>query len=184
MDTNSYLRLAQNAHPLLFEEFGEECFTLFPHDELEDEFKRSRRLKSKFDWFNEPKYVNNRTKKLVRTKSEKRNVDLAYEMMWALVVEENLGPSETDTFIVAVGAALEIRIVTDDSDMINLAETYGVHQISSMELMKMMLEAEHIDMERINRIVEQWIYDRDLPSKNFKKDFKCLFEVYPPTGNC
>ena len=180
MDTNSYLRLAQNIHPLLFKPFGKENSTLFPHDKLADEFKRNARLKNKFDWFTGKQYVDNRKKKLILTNSEKHDIDLTYEMMWELVKEQNLGPSPVDTRIVAVGAALQIQIVTDDADMIALAETYGVHQLSSMELMKLMLESQHIDMNKVTQVVEQWIYDKDVPNGRFRKDFKRIFRVAAP----
>lgn len=183
MDSNSYFRLAQNIHPLLFEEFGDESFTLFPHDDLADEFKRSRRLKTKFDWFTGGEFVENRKRKLMPSNAERKSIALAYEMMWEQVKEEDLGPSEVDTKIVAMGAALQIRIVTDDADMIELAETYGVHQISSMELMKLMLDNKHIDMEKVTQVVEQWVYDKDLPNGQFRKDFKSIFRVAAPKAS-
>lgn len=183
IDTNSYLRLAQNIHPLLLQKFGKEGFTLYPHSKLADEISRNNRLKTKFHWFSESQYEENRKQKLYPNKEERKDVELAYEAMWALVEEENLGPSEVDTRIVAYGAALEIRIVTDDADMIALAEMYGVHQLTSMELMKLMLDTEHIDFEKIIQVVEQWIYDRDFPNGRFRKDFKRIFGLAAPKGS-
>ena len=180
IDTNSYLRLAQNIHPLLLQKFGKKKFTLYPHSKLAYEISRNSRLKNKFNWFSESQYVENRKQNLYPNKEERKDIELAYEAMWALVEEENLGPSEVDTRIVAYGAALQIRIVTDDADMIELAQTYGVHQISSMELMKLMLDVEHIDMEKVTQVVEQWIYDKDFPNGQFRKDFKRIFGVAAP----
>ena len=62
VDSNSYFRLAQNIHPLLCKPFGKSQFTLYIHSDLGTEFKRSPRLKNKFQWFTEPRFVENRSR--------------------------------------------------------------------------------------------------------------------------
>ena len=59
--------------------------------------------------------------------------------------------------------------------MIELAEAYEVQQISSLEAMKLMLDEEHIDDEKVSQVVEQWIYDNDTPNKEWEKDFRRIF---------
>ena len=44
LDTNSYHRLAENLHPLLFVPYGDENFTLYAHKDLRDECLRQPRL--------------------------------------------------------------------------------------------------------------------------------------------
>ncbi len=63
-DTNSYLRLAQNLHPLLFVPYGEENITLYAHKDLKYECMRQPRLAHKFDWILLPKYEENRKRAL------------------------------------------------------------------------------------------------------------------------
>ena len=48
VDSNSYFRLAQNIHPLLCQPFGNDQLTLYIHADLNNEFRRSPRLKNKF----------------------------------------------------------------------------------------------------------------------------------------
>lgn len=68
LDTNSYLRLAENLHPLLFVSYGEENFTLYAHKDLRDECLRQPRLANKFDWITLAKYEENRKRPLVLSK--------------------------------------------------------------------------------------------------------------------
>ena len=105
--------------------------------------------------------------------------------MWSFVQDEfhrkrQKGPSRTDTTIIATAATLEIRVVTDDQDMIELAEMYGVHHITSLELLKLMLDAGHIDLPMIERIVEQWQYDNDTPYAQWSEEYRKFFKHDPP----
>ena len=180
LDSNSYFRLAQNIHPLLFKSFGPEEFTLYVHNDLMSEFKRSARLQHKFHWVTQSEYVENRSRKLSLGKKVREESEDTYEYIWAHVKDENLGPSSVDVKVLATGAAAEIRVVTDDADMIALGEMYGVHQLTSMELMKLMLDREHIDVNTLERVVQQWMYDEDLPNASFAKDYERIFRRQPP----
>ena len=71
VDTNSYLRLAQNIHPLLGVPFGKKENTLYMHSELNAEFRASSRLQSKFQWACEPDFVDNRRRPLSLSKQQK-----------------------------------------------------------------------------------------------------------------
>jgi predicted nuclease of predicted toxin-antitoxin system len=57
--------------------------------------------------------------------------------------------------IVATALVLDISLVTDDQDMIELAKTYDAKQMTSIGLMKLMLDCGHIDDEKINQVVQQ-----------------------------
>lgn len=180
VDSNSYFRLAQNIHPLLCKPFGEEDYTLYIHADLNAEFKFNSRLKNKFHWVSEPKYLKNRGRSINLSKVQKKDIEMTYEYLWEHVIEEFLeplgkGPSQIDTRIVATGLVLGIRVVTDDQDMIELAKTFDVHNVSSLEMMKLMLDESHIDDEKIDQVVEQWIYENDTPNRNWKKDFLQIF---------
>lgn len=185
IDTNSYLRLAQNIHPLLCKPFGKEKHTVYMHADLNFEYRTSSRLRSKFDWASRTEFTENRKRSLSISKADKIEIEATFEFMWEHVKDEFInargkGPSNVDTKIVATAAVLQIPVVTDDQDMIELAEAYGVHQLSSMELMKMMLEADHIDLSKVRLVVAQWQYDEDTPNKNWKPEYKKLFGESPP----
>lgn len=141
LDSTSYFRLAQNIHPLLFNSFGPEDFTLYVHNDLMNEFKRSSRLRNKFHWVTEKEYVENRSRPLKLSKKQRAAIETTFDYMWEHVKDEGLGPSRVDVRILAAATEAEIRVVTDDQDMIALAKMYGIHQITSLELMKLMLVA-------------------------------------------
>ncbi len=180
VDSNSYFRLAQNIHPLLCRSFGKEEYTLYIHAELNEEFRRSTRLKTKFQWVAEPEHIENRSRSISLSHEQKAEVEATYDYMWEHVKEAFLrphgkGPSPIDTRIVATALALGIAVVTDDRDMIELAKEFEVQRITSLGLMKLMLEAGHIDDEKVAQVVEQWMYENDTPHRDWKKEFKKLF---------
>lgn len=187
VDSNSYFRLAQNIHPLLCRPFGKSEFTLYILAELNDEFRRSPRLKNKFHWVAESRYAENRSRSISLSKEQKLEVETTYEYLWEHVKDAFLkphgkGPSPIDTRIVAIALVLGIQVVTDDRDMIQLAEEFEVQQITSMGLMKLMLDEGHIDDEKVDQVAEQWVYDRDTPGGDWKKEFKKLFGRKAPDG--
>lgn len=187
VDTNSYLRLAQNIHPLLCQPFGRDEYTLYMHADLNAEFRTSSRLQSKFQWASETEYADNRKRSLSISKPQKKEIEESFDFMWEHVKEEfhqrrQKGPSRIDTIIVATAFVLGIRLVTDDQDMIELAETYGVYQLTSLELLKLMLENDHINMEKIEQVVDQWQYDKDTPYQYWEKEYETLFGSLPPSS--
>lgn len=69
---------------------------------------------------------------------------------------------------------LKIPVVTDDSDMLVLAQEYEIATMKTLELLKLMLDERHIDNARIDSITAYWDYSKDFP-KDFFKDFKAIF---------
>lgn len=180
VDSNSYFRLAQNIHPLLCEPFGTAEFTLYIHADLNAEFKYSSRLKNKFHWVAESKYVANRGRSISISKAQKKQIVETYEYLWEYVKDEFLtplgkGPSPVDTLIVTTALVLGIRMVTDDRDMIELAAAYEVEHITSLAMMKLMLDEGHIDDDKVDLVVEQWIYDNDTPHREWRTEFETIF---------
>lgn len=179
IDSNSYFRLAQNIHPLLSTPFGEEQYTLYAHRELTHELQRQPRLRNKFNWAFERVYAENRSRTLFLSKTQQSEISRTYDYMWAHVQEQNLGPSPVDTRILATAAELNIRVVTDDKDMLTVAALYGVHAMTSLELMKLMLDARRIDMDKVRQVAAQWNCDNDIPA-NFTAQYRTLFGEAPP----
>ena len=187
VDSNSYFRLAQNIHPLLCQPFGDDQFTLYIHADLNEEFRRSPRLKNRFHWVAERTYADNRSRSIILTQQLKADVETNFDYMWEHVKDAFLkphgkGPSPIDTRIVAIAMVLGIRVVTDDRDMIELAKEFDVQHLTSMGLMKLMLDEEHIDAEKVDQVVEQWVYDNDTPHRDWKTEFKKLFGRKAPDG--
>jgi predicted nuclease of predicted toxin-antitoxin system len=187
LDSNSYFRLAQNIHPLLCEPFGKSQFTLYIHSELGTEFKRSARLKNKFHWFTEPRFVANRIRSISLSAENKKKIESTYEYLWEHVQDEFLtphgkGPSPIDTRIVAIALVLNIPLVTDDRDMIELASVFDAKHITSLGLMKLMLDERRIDDAKVDQMVEQWVYDNDTPYSGWREEFKSVFSREAPKG--
>jgi predicted nucleic acid-binding protein len=179
IDSTSYFRLAQNIHPLLATPFGKQAYTLYAHEALVREFSRERRLQTKFHWFGEACYVENRARPLQVGRKEKAAIEQTFEYLWAQVQAEQLGPSPVDTRALATALELGLRLVTDDADLIALAKTYGVATLTSLQLMRLMLDEAHITMDKVRQVVAQWRYDRDTPG-GFPAEYIARFRENPP----
>ena len=70
-------------------------------------------------------------------------------------------------------------IITDDTDVQKVCKEFGVRVFKTVELLKLMLDCQHITKEKIREIAGYWQYERDLP-KDFLKDYRKLFHESPP----
>ncbi len=180
LDSNAYFRLARSIHPLLDQEFGGKTrYCLYVIADLEKEFGRSRRLQSKFSWVDTPEYRDNRACRLQISKEEQKAIKQAYDYISNHARSEGLGTSNVDMMALATAHALGIQIVTDDQDMLELAKAFGIATSTTLKLMRLMLDAGHINMDRVRQICEYWQFERDLPA-NFRRDYSSLFEEEPP----
>lgn len=180
LDSNSYFRLAKSIHPLLFRPFGDDDACLYVTKELDDEFNRSRRLQAKFPWVDEPEFRDNRSQRLKLSKRQ-RNTELptANEFLRDHARDEGLGVSRIDVTILAHGYVLGIPVVTDDGDMCALAGAFEIQILSTLELLRRMVDAEHVNMAKTRQVVGFWAYEKDLP-RNFAVDYRRLFDESPP----
>ena len=174
IDTNTYLRLAQSIHPLLGNPFGREKYTLYIHKEIETELKRSGRLQTKFYWIGQEQYINNRKKRLVISKQKQSEIENTYEHIWQYQKDYGLSLSREDIYCIATALEEDIKLVTDDQDMIKTCKEFEVTVLSTLQLLKLMLENERIDNTTVKQIIDYWKYENDLPA-NFEKEFKTLF---------
>lgn len=174
VDTNSYLRLAKNIHPLLFIPFGDDNYCLYVIDELNTELK-NKRLASKFPWVADEEYVENRETTPSISRKQRKSIQQTFEYVWSSVLTDFPGPSKVDALYIAYAIELGVPVITDDQDMIALAEEFEVRVMPTLELMKIMLDAEHITTEKVESIVAYWQYIGDKPA-NFERDYKRFFE--------
>jgi hypothetical protein len=181
LDSNSYFRLAKSIHPLLFEPFGEEDHCLYVLSEMEKEWNRSTRLQTKFAWVDEEEYRDNRDKNLTLSKSGKAQLATVTEFIWQEIQANYPGPSKIDTVHLAYGYILGIPVVTDDQDMIPVAQAFGIQSMSSLRLLDLMLQEGHIDIDKVRQIASYWLYEGDTPAK-FRKEFESLFNEPPPVA--
>jgi predicted nucleic acid-binding protein len=179
VDSNAYFRLAKSIRPLLGAPFGSQEYCLFVLKELQLEYDRSPRLKDVFHWVNEPEYKENRAYVLEISKEEKPEIKRAYEFILDYVRNVHPGVSKVDVLCLAHAEQLGIPVVTDDEEMREAAGDYGIKTLNTLELLRLMLDAGHIDMPKVREIVGYLAYQRDMPKK-ILKDYKRIFAEDPP----
>jgi len=170
LDTNAYLRLALTIHPLLFVSFGEENYTLYVIEDFQKEFNRRRRLKRGFPWVNQKEFRDNRSKLITLSNQNKKNIDIAQSFIWGQNISLGLGASEVDVRALSIGYVLNIPIITDDREMIELANSLSIKVMRILPLLSIMIDSNHIDLDKIKELVAYLEYTNDLPYKDFIKD--------------
>ncbi len=173
VDTNTYLRLAQTIHPLLFTPFGSEQCCLYILPELNKELERSS-LQNKFYWVAAQEYVTNRQYFPEISKKQKKSIQTTYDYLWQHVQTDLPGPSRVDTLYVAYAIELNIPVVTDDQDMTALAKDFDATVMPTLDLLKLMLDCGHIHLRKISGLFDYLKHQQDLPA-NFKADCQRLF---------
>ena len=179
LDSTCYFRLAQNIHPLLGVSFGTAGFTLYAHAGLVAEFEKEPRLQTKFDWFREKPYAENRAWSLNVGRKQARAIESSYEFMWEEAQSGFPGVSPTDVRLLATASELGCRMVTDDQGLHEMAKAYAMNVMTSLELMRLMLDEAHISMDMVERVVAQWEYDGDKPA-SFRVNYIKIFGRNPP----
>ena len=172
VDTNTYLRLAHTIKPLLGAPFGNGyCLVILP--ELNAEVA-SDKILSKFGWVAEAAHAENRRHILKFLPGQWRAVELEYARMWVYAKEEFSKTSKVDVRYVAHGQVLGIPVATDDQEMLLLAKAVAVDAMSTLELLRLMLDCGHVTMRTVDEICERWERTDDLPA-NYQDDCQRLF---------
>jgi len=175
LDTNCYLRLAKSINPLLDVSFGAESYCLYVLKELDVEFSRSKRLQTQFEWVDEEEYQDNRKKRLTLSNKNKNAITLTVDFLQQYKVENKLSVSKVDILCLAYSTVLDIYVVTDDMDMLELADVFGFEKVmKTQELLYLMLGCNHVDMKTIRQIGAYWEYISDKPA-GFRQDYIRLF---------
>lgn len=173
IDTNVYFRLAQTIKPLLFMPFGENEYCLYILPELNDELANYR-LANKFPWISEVEYLENRKNFPTISRKQKKAISETFEYVWDYVQTELPGPSRIDALYIAYSIELDVPVVTDDQDMTTLAKVFEVQVMSTLALLKLMLDSRHTNMKTIRSLCEYWRYMSDSPAK-LEADYRQLF---------
>jgi hypothetical protein len=179
IDTNAYFRLAQSIRPLLKVKFGEENYCLYVVKELQQEFDRNSRLRNKFPWVSEPEYSENRAHRLQLSRKERNEIDQAFDFIFDHARTVYPGVSRVDVTILAHAYILGIPVVTDDGDMLALANDFEIQTFRVLDLLKLMLDCKHINIQKVREIAAYLAYANDKP-REYGRDFKKLFGEFPP----
>ncbi|HEX5362180.1 MAG TPA: DNA-binding protein [Fluviicoccus sp.] len=175
VDSNSYFRLAKSIHPLLFREFGDQQYCLYVLKELDEEYAVNARLKNKFPWVSDPELADNRSHYLAVGRKQKKEIELAFDYIWDHVQTVHKGPSRIDVLYLAHAYVLGLTVVTDDRDMLAVAEEFNISTRKTLSLMRLMCDCGHLDEVKVREIVEYWRYMGDRPA-DMEKDYRRLFQ--------
>jgi hypothetical protein len=63
--------------------------------------------------------------------------------------------------------------------MLNVAKMFDIETMTTLELMALMVECNHISMKKVRETVAYWEYLSDKPA-NFRKSFIRIFGENPP----
>jgi hypothetical protein len=181
IDTNVYFRLAQSIRPLLKVEFGNTKYCLYVIKDLQKEYEKNSRLRNSFPWVNDPEYAENRSHRLQLSRTEQKEIDQAYDFIFDHARTTCPGVSKVDVMGLAHAYVLGIPIVTDDGDMLALAEDFEIATLKTLELLKLMMDCDHIDMAKVREIGGYLAYSNDRP-REFRRDYKKLFNEEPSQG--
>jgi len=164
---------------LLNNTFGKDEHCLYVLKEVDIEFSRSKRLQTQFAWVDEEQYQANRKKKLTLSNKDKKNIELTVDFLRQHKIENKLSVSNVDILCLAYGLVLNVDVVSDDADMLELANTFGIKTKKTLELLWLMLECDHVDLKKVRQIVAYWEYISDKPG-NFRQDYIEIFGEKPP----
>ena len=176
VDTNTYLRLAHTINLLLGAPFGTgHCLYILPELERELDSLRAGKKRRKFEWTADAALAENRRHILQVSSGQRRIVASAYAQTQAYTKEESLKTSNVDVLYIAHGRALGLPVATDDQEMLLLlARAVAVDAMTTLELLRMMLDCGHVTMRTVDEICAHWERIDDLPA-NFRADYRRLF---------
>ena len=177
LDSNAYLRLADSFHPLLGESFGTKRYTLYLIPEFQKEFNKNPRLKNKFGWVDQEEYITNRKKRLRILGDQKKDIKLTYSYLWAQNISEQLGASRVDVNALAHGSVMDLPVVTDDFDMVELADQFSIEVWGILELIEVMHKNNWASRQKIRALIDFLEYNGDLPYPSFKRKATRKFKI-------
>lgn len=181
IDCNTYFRLAKHIHPLLNKPILNNSSRLYVVKELDDEYSRSPRLQSKFQWVGEGKYSDNRKKSnIIIPRNKMEELKITYDHLDEFRKERGFSTMYYDLHSLAVAYVLGIEIVTDDKHMFILANIFRIKKNTTIKLLKNLYVNKDISIDKIREIVSAWKHDNDLPRNcklNFVKTFNEDFDL-------
>lgn len=184
LDSNAYFRLALSISPLLAQQFGDPPpYQLKVIDEVEKEYARNPRLKTKFHWLCDREHVAERSAHTYHCRGKVApQVDAAFSFLANYASTNALNLSRVDIKALAVGVARGITVVSDDTSMRRLAEVFDINIMGALQLLKLMVDERRIDLEKVREVLEYWLEDNDLPAPIYKirDQYKKLFETDCP----
>ena len=165
-------QIAKRVQPLLGKKFGQKDYVLTVLRDVEEEVKRSPRLRHDYPWFDGARLANERLAHTLRLSAEEKAKLLAATSVLHGLVQMDPArfmkkgrspPSRTDCRVLAFGQIRPAVVVTDDLGMHELAGMVGIIDIwHGPELLKKMLSAKQIGNELVREIYAALEANNDL----------------------
>jgi len=188
LDSNAYLRLAVSIHPLLGQKFGqdkEESYVLRVIEKLDQEYAKNQRLRYKFHWVKDPPYIENRNLEQLRIPpKQQKEVDLAVSFILGEERRSEFSLSLVDAQALAVGFVKQCPVVSDDGGVQGIGALLEIEVWGTLQLLKLMLNEQAVDLDKCLAIVNYWDSENDLPCgrHEFILEFKKFFNIDPFTN--
>lgn len=179
LDTCSYLRLAYSIHPLLGTNFYPTSEIAVVTSDVHYEWAKQPRLRTKFYWAGDQRFVTNRVQNLaVVTGSQSSKISKmrnnirthAAGQEAAIKAAHCTLPSQEDCAVLAHTFVLSATgtpttAVSDDKGMGWVARDLKIPFITTLDLVKCMVDANKQSIANVKAIAGYLHYERDLPSE-------------------
>jgi predicted nucleic acid-binding protein len=189
LDTNTYLRLAKRVRPAVGVQFGQKDYVLTILKAVEDEVHRNPRLKSRYPWFDDPEFADERMAKQVRLSAdEKEEIEIVQGILRGTALQEaerftsggRSPPGDTDCWLLAFGQVREAIVVTDDLGMHELAQDFDIKIWHGYELLDKLRSAKVVDANLIRDIYEALERNGDLTKTWVEAKHKLFGRIFGP----
>lgn len=163
LDTNAYLRLAKRIRPMLGVKFGQKEYVVTVLKDVEDEVRKSPRLRFKYPWFDEEALSTERLAATIRlSASDKANLDAARDFLHQWVLQDlakytsngRSPPSPVDCRVLAFAQIRPAIVVTDDLGMHELANEFNIDIWHGPDLLAKMRTARMVSPDQIREIFD------------------------------
>lgn len=190
LDTNAYLRLAKRVRPMLGVEFGQKRYVLTILDDVENEVRRSGRLRFHYPWFEaDGELAAERLAKRIRLSADEREqLDAAARFLrdWVLrdvprfTSQGRSPPGPADCRALAFGQLRPAIVVTDDLGMHELAREFGIAVWHGFELLAKMRTAKKVGDALVREIYAALEENNDLTASWREAKHTVLAKVFGP----
>lgn len=185
LDSCAYFRLARSIRPLLNQKYGSPpYYKLFVLKRMRMELLSNPRLKSKFHWISDTNFqteisagtYNPIGKKKKAAENAKSFLNDHVKEVYLSV--KKTGPSPADIEALAIAFAIPGVVVSDDKNLCETGELFGIETIDTVELLEKLLSDSVIDISTIQSLADYSAYDKDLPigSREFNKRINKLLK--------
>lgn len=165
LDSCAYFRLGVSFRPILFRLAGDPEYVLKVLAELDREYNKNPRLKTKFWWVNHKEHADERAANCFTPMGKKANaVRIAFSFINQHAIDNNITVSLIDKRVLSVGYACDGIVVTDDLAMQGVAKTLGIAYFSTLDLLKLMHDRGKATLGDIDSVIEYWEYENDFPT--------------------